>query len=110
MLQGASRGAASLQEPMGSESEPEDLSVEELERHIRALQLEIARSDAAGAGGKALRGAPLCLSDTGGDEFFPMHASTPLPDERDSVSSRRRTLHLQASYSMRWTVLPESRQ
>ena len=31
------------------ESLPEDLSLEDLEQHIRALQLEIARSDAAEA-------------------------------------------------------------
>lgn len=96
-----------MQEPTGLEGVPEDLSVEELERHIRALQLEIARSDAAGAGGR-LRRAPS-PEHTGGEEVFPFQASTPLP-ENGTLSASMEDLELEASYSMRWKVLPERRQ
>ena len=54
---------------------PEDLSIEELERHIRALQLEIARSDAAGAGGRLWKGSS---GEHGEGDELPVHASTPL--------------------------------
>lgn len=85
---------------------PRDLSVEELEHHIRALQLEIARSDAAGTGGR-LRRDPSA-EQTGGDGL-PMRASTPLPED-DNFSAADEDLHLEASYSMRWKLLPEMRQ
>lgn len=92
---------------MGSESVPEDLSVEELERHIRALQLEIARSDAAGAGGRPKREASA--DQTGGEEGLPLQAGTPLPDH-ESLSASMENLKLEASYSMRWKLFPERRQ
>ena len=91
---------------MGSEGVPDDLSVEELERHIRALQLEIARSDAAGAGGRLRRGPS---AEQTGDDGLPKHASTPLPED-DDFSAADEDLRLEASYSMRWKLLPEIRQ
>ena len=96
-----------MQEPMGSEGVPEELSVEELERHIRALQLEIARSDAAGAGGRLRR--DTSAEHTGDDEGIPFQASTPLPED-GSLSEADEKLELEASYSMRWKLLPERRQ
>ena len=103
---GGLSGGASLQEPVGSEDVPEELSVEELERHIRALQLEIARSDATRAGNKVRRGNRA--EQTGGDDPS-MHATTPAT-VAGSGSRADEDLHLMASYSMRWTVSPERRQ
>ena len=103
---GGLSGGASLQEPMGSEGVPEDLSVEELERHIRALQLEIARSDDAGVGGRLRRGSSA--EYTKGDDL-PMHANTPL-QLTDAMSAADEDLHLRASYSMRWTLASERKQ
>ena len=80
---GAHSGEASLQEPTGLEDAPEGLSVEELERHIRALQLEIARSDDARAFEKLRKGNNA--GQTGGDS--PMHAGTPTMEADSDVSS-----------------------
>ncbi len=93
----------------GPEGDSEDFSVEELEQHIRALQVEIARSDAARAGGSASRqfraeqtGAAECLQElVHGNPVYENSSEAGAESDLGSV--------LKASYSMRWTLSPERR-